>query len=144
MSSLHKSCPECGAPLDLGVACCSHCGGQVGTLFSETAPVAVAAGSKQRSKISATVDYYDRIEKAKDHGNNSLLLSLFSFICPGIGSIFAIAAILLGSKAISTLKTYNIEDGRGPATAGVVIGAIALVAQIYTLWYFIKIGTPFS
>ncbi len=126
----------------MGVACCSHCGSQVGTLFSETGAVAVSSPSKYRSRISTTVDYYDKIEKAKEHGNNSLLLSLFSFICPGIGSILAIAAILLGSSSISTLKTHNIEEGRGPATAGVVIGAIALVAQLYMLWYFIKIGSP--
>ena len=125
------------------MAVCSHCGGQVGTVFSETAPtsqVAAAAGTKYRSRISATVDYYDKIEKAKEHGNNSLFLSLFSFICPGLGSIFAIAAILLGSTAISALKTHDIEEGRGPALAGVVIGAIALVAQLYMLWYYIKVG----
>ena len=126
------------------MACCSDCGTQVGTLFSETATAAVANPLRQRSKISATADHYDKIEKAKDRGNNSLLLSLFSFICPGIGSILAIGAILLGSASISTLKTHNIEDGRGPATAGVVIGAIALVAQLYMLWYFIKLGMPFS
>lgn len=127
----------------MGVAVCSHCGSQVGTVFSETAPpapVAVAVGAKYRSRISATVDYYDKIEKAKEHGNNSLILSLFSFICPGIGAVCAIAAILLGSTAISTLKTHNIEEGRGPALAGVVIGAIALVAQLYMLWYYIKVG----
>jgi len=127
----------------MGVACCSHCGSQVGTLFSETAPtsaVAVAGGAKYNSRISATVDYYDKIEKAKEHANNSLLLSLFSFVCPGVGSILAITAILLGSTAISTLKTHNVEEGRGPALAGVVIGAIALVAQIYMLWYYIKVG----
>lgn len=115
----------------------------MGTVFSETAqtsPVAVAVGAKYRSKISATVDFYDKIEKAKEHGNNSLILSLFSFICPGLGSIFAISAILLGSTAISTLKTHNIEEGRGTALAGVVIGAIALVAQLYMLWYYIKVG----
>ncbi|HEX5734802.1 MAG TPA: DUF4190 domain-containing protein [Blastocatellia bacterium] len=143
MTSLHKSCPECGGPLGVGVAVCSHCGSQVGTVFSETAPpapVAVAVGAKYRSRISATVDYYDKIEKAKEHGNNSLILSLFSFICPGIGAVCAIAAILLGSTAISTLKTHNIEEGRGPALAGVVIGAIALVAQLYMLWYYIKVG----
>ena len=57
-----------------------------------------------------------------------------------MGSVFAISAILLGSTAISTLKTHNIEEGRGPALAGVVIGAIALVAQLYMLWYYIKVG----
>jgi uncharacterized Zn finger protein (UPF0148 family) len=144
MTSLHKSCPECGEPLELGVACCSQCGSQVGTLFSETGAVTVASPSKNRSKISAAADYYDKVEKAKDHGNNSFLLSLFSFLCPGIGSIFAIAAILLGSSSISTLKSNNIEEGRGPATAGVVIGAISLVAQLYMVWYFVKIGMPFS
>ncbi len=143
MTSLQKSCPECGGPLGLGVAVCAHCGTQVGTVFSETAPtspVAVASDAKYRSRISATVDFYDKIEKAKDYGNNSLFLSLFSFICPGVGSVFAISAILLGSTAISTLKTHNIEEGRGTALAGVVIGAIALVAQLYMLWYYIKIG----
>lgn len=144
MTSIHKSCPECGEPLDLGVACCSQCGSQVGTLFSETGTVAVASPSKNRSKISTAVDFYDKIEKAKDRGNNSFLISLFSFLCPGIGSIFAITAILLGSASISTLKTHNIEEGRGPAIAGVVIGAISLVAQIYMAWYFIKIGSPLS
>ncbi|HJQ68355.1 MAG TPA: DUF4190 domain-containing protein [Blastocatellia bacterium] len=144
MTSLQKSCPECGAELKLGVAVCPYCESQVGTVFSENAPpapVAVAASAKYRSRISATVDYYEKIERAKEHGNNSLVLSLFSFICPGIGSICAIAAILLGSTAISTLKTHNVEDGRGPALAGVVIGAIALVAQLYMLWYYIKVGS---
>jgi hypothetical protein len=112
----------------------------VGTLFSENVPVAVAPRAKYRSRISATVEYYDKLEKAKEHANNSLVLALFSFVCPGLGAIFAITAILLGSTAISTLKTHNEEDGRGPAIAGVVIGAIGLVAQIYLLWYYIKVG----
>jgi uncharacterized Zn finger protein (UPF0148 family) len=140
MSSLHKSCPECGGQLEPGVASCSHCGSQVGTLFSENVQVVVAPQAKYRSRISATVEYYDKLEKAKDHSNNSLLLSLFSFVCPGLGMVFAISAILLGSTAISTLKMHEVEEGRGPATAGVVIGAIGLVAQIYMLWYYIKVG----
>jgi hypothetical protein len=141
MSSLSKVCAECGLGLEPGLANCPHCGAQVGTLFSETAPVPDVKRIRHR-KISEDVFTTQKIEKARDRGNNALILSLVSFFCPGLGLAMGIGAIMLGASALSTFKLYNIEDGRGAATAGIVIGVIGLIAQFSYVLYFMRAGVP--
>jgi hypothetical protein len=130
-------------PLNMGLANCSHCGATVGTLFSQTsAPVGGARGKPLRG-VNEHIDSYDRVEKAKEWANNSLILGLASFF-PAIGFITGLAAIILGVKAARTLKGANVEDGRGSATAGLIIGLLGLVAQGGYVVYVMKSGNPFG
>jgi len=47
--------------------------------------------------------------------------------------------------ASKTLKAENVEDGRGSATAGLIIGGLALIAQGGYVVYVIKSGNiPFA
>lgn len=145
MSSLKKACHECGMPLSAGVANCPHCGATVGTLFSETsAPAAAPAGKgKRRSHLNDHIDYYDRVEKAKERANNSVILALTSFF-PIIGLIMSVAAVVLALMAARTLKADNVEDGQGSATAGLIIGLLGFVAQGGYVVYVLKSGNPFG
>ncbi len=141
MSSLKKSCHECGMPLTAGVANCSYCGATVGTLFSEAGTRAVV--TKGKGPIGEHVDRHHRIEKAQERASNSVILALTSFL-PFLGLIMGLAAIVLAVMAVRTLKAQNVEDGRGSATAGLVIGVLGLIAQGGYLLYVLKSGSPIS
>lgn len=128
----------------MGVASCSACGATVGTLFSETSvPVAHAKG-KRRGAVDDHASYYDRVERAKERANKSVILGLTGFF-PFIGLFMAVAAIALGVMAARTLKADNVEDGRGSATAGLVIGVLGMIAQGGYAVYVMKSGNlPFA
>ena len=130
-------------PLSMGVAKCSNCGATVGTLFSETGALAVGARGRRSAEINESISFYDRVEKAKEWANNSLILGLASFF-PLVGFFTGVAAIVLGLMAVRALKAHNVEDGRGSATAGLVIGLLGLIAQIGYVLYVIKSGSPFG
>lgn len=127
-------------PLTVGVATCEHCGASVGTLFSEAAAPQVPKKEKRRNPIGEHVSYHQRVEKAQERANNSVILALASFFCPGIGFFMGVAAIVMSLLAARTLKADNIEDGRGSATAGLIIGVLGLIAQGGYVVYVIKSG----
>ncbi len=131
-------------PLSAGVANCSHCGATVGTLFSEASAPAVTAKAKRRINVNEHIDYYDKVEKAKERANKALLLGLTGFF-PFIGFFMGVAAIVLAVMASRTLKAENVEDGRGSAAAGLIIGSLALIAQAGYVVYVMKSGNlPFA
>jgi hypothetical protein len=130
-------------PLIMGLANCSHCGATVGTLFSETSAPVVGAKGKRLRGVNEHIDYYDRVEKAKERANNSLIFALASFF-PAIGFIMGLAAITLAVMAGRALKAENVEDGRGSATAGLIIGVLGLIAQGGYVVYVMKSGNPFG
>ena len=140
MSSIKKVCHECGMPLSVGVAVCGSCGTQVGTVFSETAPPLPPKKKGLRRKATDAEDHYSQIDKAQERANNALILALASFFCPGIGFIMCLAAIILSVLALRTLQKNFVEDGRGSATAGWIIGVIAVIAQIGYIVYAVKSG----
>jgi uncharacterized Zn finger protein (UPF0148 family) len=140
MSSLKKSCPQCGMPLSTGVSHCAHCGATVGTLFSEAATPTVNPKEKRARKITSQADHSYTVDKAQERANNSVILALASFFCPGIGFILGVAAIVLAAMAGRALKQYNVEDGRGSATAGLIIGVLGLIAQGAYVVYVVKSG----
>ena len=127
-------------PLSLGVAVCGSCGTKVGTVFSETAPPPPPKKKGARRKATDAEDHYSKIDQAQQRANNSLILALASFFCPLIGLIMCISAIALSALALRTLKRNFVEDGRGSATAGLIIGIIALIAQIGYMVYMAKSG----
>jgi hypothetical protein len=130
-------------PLSVGVANCPNCGATVGTLFTPGSPPAVAAKGGRHRSLNVHIDYHDRVNKAKERANNSLILALASFF-PLVGFLMGIAAIALSLMASRTLKAENIEDGRGLATAGLIIGVLGLVAQGGYVVYVIRSGSPFG
>lgn len=131
-------------PLSIGVASCSYCGATVGTLFSETSAPVVPAKGKRRGGIDEHTAYYDRVEKAKERANKSVILGLTGFF-PFLGFFMGVAAIVLGLMAARTLKADNVEDGRGAATAGLIIGVLGMIAQGGYVIYVIKAGDlPFG
>ncbi|HJZ68844.1 MAG TPA: DUF4190 domain-containing protein [Blastocatellia bacterium] len=140
MSSLKKTCHECGMPLPVGIANCSHCGAAVGTLFDESSPPTIDAKSKHRHKIVRYDSKYDRIDKAKAWANNSVILGLASFFCPGIGFLMGVAALVLAVLAVRILRAEEVEEGRGPAIAGLIIGVLGLIAQAAYALYVLKSG----
>ena len=127
-------------PLSVGVATCEHCGASVGTLFSETAAAPVVSKGKRRSVMGEQAGFHYRIERAQERANNSVILALASFFCPGIGFFMGVAAIVMSILAARTLKADNVEDGRGSATAGLIIGVLGLIAQGGYIVYVIKTG----
>jgi len=140
---MHKVCPQCGLPLKIGLAQCGHCGAQVGTVFDPTAAPIEDPKAKVRQRVRTQVDFYQQVEKAQERANNSVILALASFFCPGIGFVLSGSAIALAAVASKTLKANQIEEGQGTATAGIVIGIIAVIAQICYVIYVIRVGMPF-
>lgn len=131
-------------PLAVGVANCSYCGATVGTLFSETSAPAVAVKAKRPGVFNSPANSYDRIERAKENANKAVILGLTGFF-PFIGFFMSVAAIVLSAMATKTLKAENVEDGRGTATAGLIIGTLALIAQGGYVVYVVKSGNlPFA
>lgn len=127
-------------PLSVGLAHCEYCGAKVGTLFSEADAPVVGTRGKIKAEIHDNIDRHDRIVKAQDWANNSVILALCSFFCPGIGFVMGVAAIILGAMASRALKAGNVEDGRGSAIAGLIIGALGLIAQGGYVVYILKSG----
>ena len=125
-------------PLIFGVAQCNHCGARAGTVFDEGAPVAVADKWKRLKTLPKQMDDQTKIEKAQDRANNSLILALSSFF-PLFGIALGIGAILYAAFSMRTLKEMNVEDGRGSATAGLVIGGLGLIAQGCLISYAMKL-----
>ena len=126
----HKHlCDSCGARIEVGRAICPACGYRAGTMFSEAA--AVSGGPSRSSKKQAgqpPPSMQDAVERARDSANYSLILSLLALF-PVLGFILAPLSIYIAVRAIRTLKLYQVEDGRGVAAAGIIIGALALLAQ---------------
>ena len=144
MSSLKKSCHECGMPIGAGVANCSYCGATVGTLFSAASTPVVPVKSKRPSRSNSAASQYDKIENAKERANKAVILGLTGFF-PFIGLFMGVAAIVLGALASKTLKAENVEDGRGSAIAGLIIGGLALIAQGGYVVYVMRSGNiPFA
>jgi hypothetical protein len=125
----------------MGLANCPNCGAQVGTVFSENVRPVEPPAKKRRPAQQAS-PFYD-LEKVRSRANNALLLALGSFICPGLGFVLGVAAIVMGLNARRLLIQFNIGEGQGTATAGIVIGAISLIAQISYIIYFLKGGFAF-
>ena len=142
MTSLSKVCAECGLGLDVGLAHCPHCGAQVGTIFSESAPIPVTDRAHRRRNPAGDAFSSQRLDKARDRGNQALILALISFFCPGLGLALGVSAIFLGASALATFKEFNIEEGRGLALAGIIVGGIGLIAQFSYILYFIRAGVP--
>lgn len=131
-------------PLSVGVATCSYCGATVGTLFSETNAQPIAVKGKRRTGFNDQANYFARIENAKERANKSVILGLTGFF-PFVGFFLGVAAIVLGGLASKTLKAENVEDGRGSAAAGLIIGVLALIAQGGYIVYVMKSGNlPFA
>jgi hypothetical protein len=136
-----KFCTTCGGPINLALANCPHCGARVGTVFSERVKPVEEAPKKRR--VSQPASPHQEFEKAKGRANNSLILSLGSFICPGVGLLLAAAAVMMGFSARRVFVQSNVEEGRGTATGGIIIGFISLIAQACYLIYFLKAGFAF-
>lgn len=137
MKTLSKICFECGMPISVGIANCAHCGAKVGTVFDETAIPVAPARQSQWARIPRIMDENEKIEKAQNRANSSVILGLSSFF-PLLGLVLGIAAIVLGTIAVRSLKELKIEDGLGSATAGFVIGALGIVAQACLIIYAMK------
>jgi hypothetical protein len=125
-------------PISIGIANCAHCGAKVGTVFDETAIAAPPARQNQWSRITRQMDENERIEKAQNHANSSVILGLSSFF-PLLGLAMGIAAVVFGTMAVRSLKAHKVEDGLGSATAGFVIGALGIVAQACIIIYAMKL-----
>jgi hypothetical protein len=125
-------------PIQAGVAVCSYCNAQVGTLFDETVIPITAPKEKIWKRVAQQMDVNQRIEQAQDRANNSSVLALSSFF-PMLGLVMGLAAVFLGIKSARALKALNVEDGLGSATAGFVIGTIGIIAQICLIIYVAKL-----
>jgi hypothetical protein len=118
----------------MGLSHCQSCGAQVGTLFSEDTVGHFPARSSKKQVIADHISVQRQIERAHERANNSMVLALSSFL-PLLGLVMGSIAIFFGIEAHRVLRAHNVEEGRGAATAGVLIGIIALLAQVsYGVW----------
>ncbi len=151
-------------PIEIGLAQCLECGTQVGTVFSEENIPREDTRAKVRQKNSAQVQYFQKIDRAQERANNSVIIGiasffcsiiafvigfllndlgvlvLASFFCSGVGFIMSIVSIFWGFESSRTLKSAQIEEGQGMATAGIIIGAVGIVAQICQILYATRLG----
>lgn len=134
-----KVCNECGMGVTFGSANCGSCGAQIGTVFSEENFTPLGKPAQKRRVLSPEVARFEKEEKAKDRANSALVMALASFFLPFIGVILAIAATVFGVMSIRVLVRNQIEDMRGSATAGIIIGALGVIAQVCYLIYFLKL-----
>lgn len=141
-ASHSRFCPKCGVQVDLGLAQCPQCGARVGTVFSEREAAKELPRQKERQHAADSIGLFQRLETARERANNALLLALGSFFCPGVGFFLGAASIMLGVNSLRTLKTHNVEEGRGPAWAGIIVGALGILAQFFYSIYLIKQGLP--
>jgi uncharacterized Zn finger protein (UPF0148 family) len=123
-----NACEECGVPLAVGLAQCPNCGARTGTVFSESSPSPDLTRFSTRRKATG-VDIRHQVEKAREGASNALYLALASFV-PLLGLPLAVAAIVFAVRAERTLASYNIEEGRGSAMAGIIVGALGILAQV--------------
>ena len=127
----------------MGLANCPDCGVQVGTLFSEQDAAPQVSRARYRKHIANQVDYYQEIETARERAYMGMVLALASFFFPILGAVMAIVSLFWSVGALRTLNANHMEEGRGMAGAGVIIGGLAMVAQFCYLVYFAKMGVPF-
>jgi hypothetical protein len=131
-------------PLQAGVATCDECGAKVGTVFDEAtfSPTLPKPSPRQLAKKSDTLS---DIEKAQERANSSVIMGLASFFCPFLGLLLGAGAIYMSTMATRTLTANHVEEGRGSATAGLIIGILGLIAQAGYLFYALKAGRlPFN
>jgi hypothetical protein len=138
MASASKACFDCGMPLVFGVAKCSYCGAKIGTVFDETVPMALPTRANQSRHKVQQMDSQTKIEKAQEKANSSVVWGFSSFV-PLLGLLPGVASIIFGVMAMRTLKEMNVEDGRGSATAGIVISALGMIAQACWGVYILKL-----
>jgi hypothetical protein len=143
MTTASKACFECGMPLIFGVARCNYCGAKTGTVFDESTPVALPDKWSRLKTLPKQMDDQTRVEKAQDRANNAVILALASFF-PLLGIALGVGAVLFGMFSMRTLKEMNVEDGRGSAMAGLVIGGLGLVAQGCLITYAMKLLSFFK
>ena len=143
MATASKACFDCGMPLVFGVAQCNYCGAKTGTVFDENAPVALPTKYSRLKTLPKQMDDQTRMEKAQDRANNAVILALSSFF-PLFGIALGVAAILYGTFSMRTLKEMNVEDGRGSAMAGLVIGGLGMIAQGCLITYAMKLLSFFK
>jgi hypothetical protein len=129
MQNQVKVCNECGVTLEVGLAKCSVCGARTGTVFSEGAPQPLTPKKAARKVVDEQLSMHSQIEQAHERANHSVILSLIG-LCPIIGFVLAPFSIFLALRATRVLKEYQVEDGRGVAAAGIIIGALAVLAQL--------------
>jgi uncharacterized Zn finger protein (UPF0148 family) len=140
----HNICNSCGVKIEVGRAICPVCGARAGTVFSKAVPVPPASKTAHRRQPNERHSVQDDIEKARERANHSVILSLLG-LAPVLGFFLAPFSIYLALGAVRTLKSYQVEDGRGVATAGIVIGALGVIAQIsYCLLFVTSKQSPAS
>ena len=126
--------------LVMGVANCTHCGAKVGTLFEVNAAVNKKPDDRNKwwNRIPRIMDESQRIEKAQDRANNSVILGLVSFF-PLLGVALGLAAVISAARALKELNAYNVEDGKGSGMAGLIIGSLGVVAQVCFVIYALRL-----
>lgn len=161
---MQKICPKCGMPIEIGLAQCLECGTQVGTVFSEENIPREDTRVKFRQNNSAQVQYFQKIDRAQERSNNSVIIGIASFFCSiiafvagyllndvsvlvlasffccGVGFLMSLVSIFWGYESSRTLKVAQIEEGQGMATAGIIIGVIGIIAQICQILYVLRLG----
>lgn len=139
MATVTKVCNECGMGITFGAATCGSCGAQIGTVFSEESFTPLGKPAPKRRGINPDAAKYEKEEKAKDRANSALVMSLASFFLPFIGAMLAVAAVVSGSLSARYLFKNQIEELRGSAIAGTVIGVLGILAQICYAIYIMKL-----
>jgi hypothetical protein len=66
------------------------------------------------------------------------IIGVFGFCCGLLGLILGPIAIIQASQAFSSMKVTGSEQGKGMATAGMVLGIIDIVFVV--IWFGLRVG----
>jgi len=124
-------CPQCGKSSPDGSRFCLHCGTAL-TQAPAGAPAAPSAGVPPSAAVPAA--------PAQTSGKAiaSLVLGLSGLLC----GIAAIVGLIFGIVALNDIKKSGGRlEGRGLATAGIVVSAVLLIvwfAWIFIFFFFLR------
>jgi hypothetical protein len=125
---VRMDCPHCGKGNPGGSRFCANCGAPLGQVPSIVPPMP-PAGAPQPGAAPAV--------PAQTSGKAiaSLVLALCGLACCGLGPIFG---LVLGIEALDDINTSGGRlEGRGLATAGIIVSAVFLVLALMLVLMFL-------
>lgn len=133
-SAQEKICVRCGLPMPQSAAFCPNCGAPQNTAnYNQPVPAAYTAPghSGQIPENGEKKGSVDGIALA------SMIVSIVSFCCCGIGIIGGLVGLILGIIGIKS------KNRKAFAITGIVVGAVSLLVGIFYVLFIIVGESPY-
>lgn len=105
----------------------------------ELFPSGANPGTQQQTFRAQTLGYgggtYSSAESFRGQAQTAMILSLVGILCVGI--ICGPLAIVFACQAFNGMKRSGNEDGKGMATAGLIIGIIVTLLNLLSILIFV-------